>query len=320
MVGDIEFFVRVRHSDNLGLWSYWSDPVMYTLPNIDPDDLDQDGRPDFDQVVGYTDLDNDGTDDSTQAMQRVYDAEQGSTVGFMLGSAPVGTVITSLSPIPMADIPDGQLLGFMPYGLFSYSVEFPAGFIIDTDNPETIEVRMLFESSIPAGTSWIKFDPVIDQVFDVTGDIVVNGNEAMLTITDGLFGDFDGLINARIIDPIGPFFPDEDMDQDTISDSQDNCPTVPNLSQADSGGVNSTEPDNIGDVCQCGDMNSDGKVTNTDAVLIQRHLVGLLSPFNADLCDVNNDGKCTNTDAVIIKRAILGLPPGMVQSCTTTIP
>lgn len=105
-----------------------------------------------------------------------------------------------------------------------------------------------------------------------------------------------------------------DNDGDGIDDTVDNCSAVANDSQQD------TDGDGIGDACQCGDMNGDGKVTNTDAVLIQRHLVGLTSPFNPDLCDVNGDGNCSNTDAVIIKRAVLGLPPGVAHACAATMP
>lgn len=105
-----------------------------------------------------------------------------------------------------------------------------------------------------------------------------------------------------------------DADNDGICDSGDNCAFVTNPSQKD------TNNDGNGDVCQCGDMNGDGLVTNTDAVLIQRNLLGLSSPFDPDLCDVNGDGNCTNTDAVIIKRAELGLPPGVNQSCAATMP
>jgi len=106
-----------------------------------------------------------------------------------------------------------------------------------------------------------------------------------------------------------------DRDKDGIYDSVDNCPGTSNSDQKDSGGVDTNSPDGIGDACQCGDISGDGKITNTDSVLMRRHLLGLPSNFNADFCDVNGDAQCTNTDAVIIQRAILGLPPGISQSC-----
>ncbi|MGI9293651.1 MAG: dockerin type I repeat-containing protein, partial [Pseudomonadales bacterium] len=112
----------------------------------------------------------------------------------------------------------------------------------------------------------------------------------------------------------------DDSDSDGINDNSDNCPYVSNVEQADSGGVDTATPDGIGDACQCGDMNGDGLATNTDSVLIRRNLLGLVSPFNADLCDVNGDGSCSNTDSVIIKRALLGLPPGVSQVCAAANP
>jgi hypothetical protein len=106
-----------------------------------------------------------------------------------------------------------------------------------------------------------------------------------------------------------------DSDNDGISDSVDNCPNTANEDQDDKGGVDSNSPDGIGDACQCGDISGDGKITNTDSVLIKRHLLGLPSNFQADFCDVNGDGNCTNTDAVLIQRTLLGLPPGIAQTC-----
>lgn len=107
-----------------------------------------------------------------------------------------------------------------------------------------------------------------------------------------------------------------DTDNDGVDDASDNCPVTPNPSQADTGSINSNAADGIGDACQCGDINGDGKVSNSDAVLIERHLLGLPSPFDADFCDTNGDGSCTNTDSVIIKRTLLGLPPGIKQTCS----
>lgn len=106
-----------------------------------------------------------------------------------------------------------------------------------------------------------------------------------------------------------------DVDGDGVKDSADNCPKTPNANQADRGGVNSSSPDGIGDACQCGDVSGDGKITNTDSVLIKRYLLGLQPNFRSNFCDVSGDSTCTNTDATVIERAVLGLPPGLKQSC-----
>lgn len=107
-----------------------------------------------------------------------------------------------------------------------------------------------------------------------------------------------------------------DADADGVIDSIDNCPATSNTDQKDSGGVDTNSADGIGDACQCGDISGDGKITNTDSVLIKRHLLGLPSKFEADFCDVNGDAQCTNTDAILIQRAIVSLPPGLRQTCT----
>ncbi len=70
-----------------------------------------------------------------------------------------------------------------------------------------------------------------------------------------------------------------------------------------------------GSICIDGTSLTVNKITNTDFVLIKRHLLGLPSRFDADFCDVNGDAQCTNTDAVLIQRTILGLPPGLRQTC-----
>jgi len=108
-----------------------------------------------------------------------------------------------------------------------------------------------------------------------------------------------------------------DIDKDGVYDSVDNCPATSNANQNDSGGVDTNSPDGIGDACQCGDLNGDGKITNTDSRLIRLSQFGWILPaFNPEFCDVNGDAQCTNTDAVLIQRTILGLPPGIRQTCT----
>jgi YD repeat-containing protein len=110
-----------------------------------------------------------------------------------------------------------------------------------------------------------------------------------------------------------------DSDGDGISDSSDNCPFASNPDQQDSGGMNTTEPDGIGDACQCGDVNNNGLVDNTDAVLIKRYVLGLPPGVDLNKCNINAGNTCDNTDAVLIQRAVLGLPPGITQSCPAAV-
>lgn len=57
-----------------------------------------------------------------------------------------------------------------------------------------------------------------------------------------------------------------------------------------------------------GDINSDGKITSTDAALIERHILGVnnLNSEQIKLADTNKDSKITSTDVAIIERYILG--------------
>ena len=55
-----------------------------------------------------------------------------------------------------------------------------------------------------------------------------------------------------------------DIDGDGVLDSMDNCKLVHNPDQADA------YCNRVGDVCECGDANLDGRVTTADARLAQR--------------------------------------------------
>jgi len=57
-----------------------------------------------------------------------------------------------------------------------------------------------------------------------------------------------------------------------------------------------------------GDINSDGKITAKDAMLIQRYAVHLIKLDDTQLkaADVNSDGKVTNKDALAILRFTIG--------------
>jgi len=103
----------------------------------------------------------------------------------------------------------------------------------------------------------------------------------------------------------------------------DNCPNLANEDQLDRGGINTSEPDGIGDACQCGDVSGNGIVNGQDANAIKRHGLGLTPnplftvPGN---CDVSGNGQCNGQDANAVKRAALGQPsPSFGQNCHNAI-
>ena len=53
----------------------------------------------------------------------------------------------------------------------------------------------------------------------------------------------------------------EDTDNDGVRDEEDNCEFLANTNQDNTGGLLSAEGnDNIGDACQCGDLDRDGRM------------------------------------------------------------
>jgi hypothetical protein len=82
---------------------------------------------------------------------------------------------------------------------------------------------------------------------------------------------------------------------------EDNCPFVANADQKD------TDDNGIGDVCECGDIDGNGRLNTSDARLIQRCSVGQIDPsFCAGLCDVTGDDRCNTADARLVQRAAVG--------------
>ncbi len=115
-----------------------------------------------------------------------------------------------------------------------------------------------------------------------------------------------------------------DTDGDTIPDSTDNCDYTANVSQTDTGGIGTgSAPDGIGNACQCGDVNGDGRVLSSDSTIILR---SLLTPPTAtqaqpQLCNVGGSTACNSADSTIILRALLTPPTATVtQNCAPALP
>jgi hypothetical protein len=110
----------------------------------------------------------------------------------------------------------------------------------------------------------------------------------------------------------------DDIDSDGITDSSDNCPFFNSSDLSDRGGLGDTQPNGIGDACECGDANGsgavvDGSVTEyddegsplpSDLQMIREYLVGMRpgEPHIPAICSVTGGADCDTADAVVLQR------------------
>jgi len=102
-----------------------------------------------------------------------------------------------------------------------------------------------------------------------------------------------------------------------VPDASDNCVHTANAGQEDVGGLFGPPADGIGDACQCGDVNDDGKVDLLDAATYQRGLANVL-PLALDETKCSVIGgrlDCEPNDRQALREAIVGLAPGVTQVC-----
>lgn len=129
------------------------------------------------------------------------------------------------------------------------------------------------------------------------------------------------------------FDADEDLDGDGVGDDSDNCVLTANGGpggQQDSGGVAVLDPDDIGNVCQCGDsgdgvvdialLTAEDDVTNCQAVLALPPGEAATNPV-AEKCRVTIGGTLNIVDVVLMELEAAsidsGLPdsPARLQAC-----
>jgi hypothetical protein len=110
--------------------------------------------------------------------------------------------------------------------------------------------------------------------------------------------------------------PGGDHDGDGVEDALDNCPVAANPDQEDSGGLETSAADRIGDVCQCGDPDDDGRIDAADLMALRRFRAGALAALDAPAkCDVGGTAACDLVDVVRLARARAGLAPGIAHAC-----
>ena len=104
-----------------------------------------------------------------------------------------------------------------------------------------------------------------------------------------------------------------DYDLDSVVDSEDNCPLAANPAQTDSGGQAG-----VGDPCECGDVDDDGDLAQSDVDALGAFLAEIAPLAAAQKCDVAGppgEGACNVVDRVVLARALVDLGPGIELLC-----
>jgi hypothetical protein len=106
----------------------------------------------------------------------------------------------------------------------------------------------------------------------------------------------------------------EDTDGDLNTNDTDNCPYASNVLQVDEGGLMTTDPDGIGNQCQCGNSDpvENGAIQASDVAALQQALVAAApSPETLELCSVSPDDlsgsdptTCNIKDALVVQLAV----------------
>ncbi|MCP4553423.1 MAG: fibronectin type III domain-containing protein [Bacteroidetes bacterium] len=193
------YYWRVRFFDVLNNRSFWAVPFSFRTRVNNPEDPDNNGVPDIQQVEdGTIDLNDDGNLD---VMSSTYKMVNTGNNAISLEASSLVTAIDNLKAIDPDDISDtAGKPEDLPFGLIQFK--------ISVHNPgDTAHVNIYF--SEPVGGKWFKYDIVNgwrDYSQDYPGNVVFspNGKSVLLRLVDGGPGDSDGVANGIIIDPSGP--------------------------------------------------------------------------------------------------------------------
>jgi cysteine-rich repeat protein len=114
--------------------------------------------------------------------------------------------------------------------------------------------------------------------------------------------------------------PGADFDGDGRQDDGDNCQYMANPNQENNGALNTNDPDDYGDACQCGECDGTGAIYPEDPDGLQEVLAGLVTdPEALQRCSVAGDPECDILDVVVIRRALVGQLPGIQPVCTAAV-
>jgi len=197
---DLGYRWQVKYIDNQGGASAWSEAGYFTTEFLE---LDSDGNGVLDdqEVDATIDLDQDGISDRDQEDIKCVATETGDfKIGVSIRQVVNADSIVSIQSeapgdtellIPVQDGPN-----FLAFGLIHFK-------LLVKEPGDEVSVTIYLSKAAYDDGIWYKYDPVNDQWFDYSDfiDFSADRKAVQLTLTDGGFGDADGIENGVIVDP-----------------------------------------------------------------------------------------------------------------------
>ena len=198
---DTDYSWQVKFIDNLGTASQWSEAGYFTTEFLEQDS-DGNGVLDHQEVDITIDLDKDGIMDRNQEDIKCVVTETGDfEICLSIREAENADSIVSIQ----SETPDDTDLllsaldgpKFLAFGLIHFSL------LVKEPGDEVLVTIYLSKAAYDDGI-WYKYDPVNAEWFDYSEFIDFSADRRMvhLTLTDGGFGDADGIANGVIVDPL----------------------------------------------------------------------------------------------------------------------
>jgi hypothetical protein len=192
---------QVKFIDNQGAASEWSDAGYFTTELL-VQDSDGNGVLDPQEVDTTIDLDKDGNMDRDQEDIKCVATETGDfKIGISIREDEnIDSIVSIQSETPsdtdlLFSAPDGP--NFLAFGLIHFKL------LVKEPGDEVLVTIYLSKAAYDDGI-WYKYDPVNDEWFDYSDftDFSADRKTVHLTLTDGGFGDADGIKNGVIVDPL----------------------------------------------------------------------------------------------------------------------
>ena len=198
---DEDYTWRARHYDNHGAPSQWSVNRSFTT-QVDPDDTNNNGIPDEQEVTTPSDLDGDGTWDSDQNTIKCVITGEDQSLGISFNGSSTVVGIESISAesengtnsyASAASTPD-----HFPFGLINFK-------LIMNQPGDQAEITIYFSEPAPQNGRWFKYDPIEATWTDYSTQTDFSEDRYSITLylEDGGEGDADGIANGIIVDPSG---------------------------------------------------------------------------------------------------------------------